>query len=312
VTTTRRAAVLATAAALSLAGLAACGDDGDTAETGSAPDTTVAETTTPEAEGGDAPERIVSLSPTATEILFAVGAGDQVVAVDDQSDFPADVPTTDLSGYEPNVEAIIGYEPDLVVSGFLAEDIVAGLEAAGAEVLIQDAPADLEGTYDQIAELAIATGHEDEGAELVAEMRADIDDLVATVPDREVAPTYYHELDDTLYSVTSSTFIGQLYALAGLENVADEADPDGDFGGYPQLSAELLVAADPDFVFLADTECCGQTAETLAARPGFAGLSAIENGQVVELSDDIASRWGPRVVDLLGTIIEATAAVPVG
>ena len=307
-TTTRRLA-LAAVAALSLAGLAACGSDDDAAETGEAPDPTVAETTTPEAEG---PERIVSLSPTATEILFAVGAGEQVVAVDDQSDFPEDVPTTDLSGYEPNLEAIIEYEPDLVVSGFLAEDIVAGLEAAGAEVLIQDAPADLEGTYDQIAELAIATGHEDEGAELVADMRAEIDELVATVPERDAAPTYYHELDDTLYSVTSATFIGQLYTLAGLENIADEADPDGEFGGYPQLSAELLVAADPDFIFLADTECCGQTAETVAARPGFAGLSAVSNGQVVELSDDVASRWGPRVVELLGTIIESTAAVPVG
>jgi iron complex transport system substrate-binding protein len=314
VTTTRRAA-LAVVAAISLAGLAACGSDDGAAETGSPPDTTAPETAAPEDTDDtedDAPERIVSLSPSATEILFAVGAGDQVVAVDDQSDFPEDVPTTDLSGYEPNVEAIIEYEPDLVVADFLAEDIVAGLEAAGAEVLVQDAAATLEDTYDQVAELAIATGHEDEGAELVAEMRADIDELVASVPDRDAAPTYYHELDDTLYSVTSETFIGELYALAGLENIADEADPDGEFGGYPQLSAELIVAADPDFVFLADTECCGQTAETLAARPGFADLSAIADGNVVELSDDIASRWGPRVVDLLATIVEATASVPVG
>jgi iron complex transport system substrate-binding protein len=303
VTTTRRAA-FAAVAALCIAGLAACGSDDDAAETGSPPDTTAPEATTP--------ERIVSLSPTATEILFAVGAGDQVVAVDDQSDFPEGVPTTDLSGYEPNLEAIIGHEPDLVVADVLAEDIVAGLEAVGAEVIQQDAAVDLEGAYDQIAELAVATGHEDEGAELVAGMRADIDELVATVPDREVAPTYYHELDDTLYTVTSSTFLGQLYALAGLENIADEADPDGEFGGYPQLSAELIVTADPDFVFLADTECCGQDAETLAARPGFGELSAVTNGNVVELSDDIASRWGPRVVDLLATIIEATAAVPVG
>jgi iron complex transport system substrate-binding protein len=311
VTPTRRAA-LAVAAAISLAGLAACGSDDDAAETGSPPDTTAPETTAGEDAEGDAPERIVSLSPSATEILFAVGAGDQVVAVDDQSDFPEDVPTTDLSGYEPNVEAIIEYEPDLVVASFLAEDIVAGLEATGAEVLQQDAAATLDDTYDQIAELAIATGHEDEGAELVADMRADIDELVASVPDRDAAPTYYHELDDTLYSVTSETFIGELYALAGLENIADAADPDGEFDGYPQLSAELIVAADPDFVFLADTECCGQTAETLAARPGFADLSAIADGNVVELSDDIASRWGPRVVDLLTTIVEATAPVAVG
>jgi iron complex transport system substrate-binding protein len=245
-------------------------------------------------------------------VLFAIGAGDQVVAVDDQSDFPDDAPTTDLSGYEPNLEAIIGYEPDLVVSGPLADDIVSGLEAVGAEVVIQDAAATLDDTYDQIAELGIATGHEDEAAEVVAEMRAEIDRLAATVPEREVAPTYYHELDDTLYSVTSSTFIGQLYALAGLENIADAADPDGALGGYPQLSAEMIVAADPDFVFLADTECCGQTAETLAARPGFGGLTAIAEGNVVELDDDVASRWGPRVVELLATIIEATATVPVG
>jgi iron complex transport system substrate-binding protein len=306
----RRSGTLLLALLVAGAGLAACGSDDDAAETGNSPDTSVADTTEP--EGADAPERIVSLSPTATEILFAIGAGEQVVAVDDQSNFPDDAPASDLSGYEPNLEAIIEFEPDLVVSGFLADDIVSGLEAIGADVLIQDAAVTLDDTYDQIAELAIATGHEDAGAELVAEMRADIDELVASVPDREVAPTYFHELDDTLYSVTSSTFIGQIYALAGLENIADEADPDGEFGGYPQLSAELIVAADPDFIFLADTICCGQDAETLAARPGFAGLTAIAEGNVVELSDDIASRWGPRVVELLATIIEATAPVPVG
>jgi iron complex transport system substrate-binding protein len=304
--TTRRAAV-ALASVVALAGLAACGDDPeDTAETGNAP--APSETTGEDA----APQRIVSLSPTATEMLFAIGAGDQVVAVDDQSDFPAGVPTTDLSGYEPNLEAIIEYEPDLVVASDLPEEVVTGLEAVDATVLLLPAAVELDDAFDQIGELAVATGHEDEGADVVAEMRSDIDELVADVPVRDEAPTYYHELDDTLYSVTSSTFIGQLYELAGLENVADEADPDGEFGGYPQLSAEFLVTADPDFIFLADTECCGQDASTLAERPGFAALGAVSGGRVVELSDDVASRWGPRVVDLLRTIVEATADVPVG
>jgi iron complex transport system substrate-binding protein len=304
--TTRRAAV-ALASVVALAGLAACGDDPeDTAETGNPP--APSETT-----GEDAsPQRIVSLSPTATEMLFAIGAGDQVVAVDDQSDYPAGVPTTDLSGYEPNLEAIIEYEPDLVVASDLPQEVVTGLEAVDATVLLLPAAVELDDAYDQIGELAVATGHEDEGAAVVAEMRSDIDQLVADVPVRDEAPTYYHELDDTLYSVTSSTFIGQLYELAGLENVADEADPDGEFGGYPQLSAEFLVTADPDFIFLADTECCGQDASTLAERPGFAALGAVSGGRVVELSDDVASRWGPRVVDLLRTIVEATADVPVG
>jgi iron complex transport system substrate-binding protein len=308
VSSTRRAATLALACTLA-AGLAACGDDPDPAETGAPPSTEATDGTEAPA---DAPERIVSLSATGTEMLFAIGAGDQVVAVDDQSDFPEGVPTTDLSGYEPNLEAIIEYEPDLVVAGGLPEDVVTGLEAVGAEVFDLPAAVTLEDTYAQIADLGIATGHEDEAAEVVAGMRSDIDELVATVPERDAAPTYYHELDDTLYSVTSSTFIGEIYGLAGLENVADAADPDGEFGGYPQLSPEFLVTADPDFIFLADTECCGQNAETVAARPGFADLSAVADDQVVELSDDVASRWGPRVVELLDTIIQATAGVPVG
>lgn len=302
--------------ALASAGLAACGDD--TVDSGAEPtaatdgDTAATERTDEPATEGDTPERIVSLSPTATEILFAIGAGDQVVAVDDQSDFPADVPVTDLSGFEPNLEAIITFEPDLVVATSLPDDILTGLEAVDTVVIEHDAAVVLDDTYDQIAALGIATGHEDEAADLVAEMRADIDELVASVPDRDEAPTYFHELSDTLFSATSETFIGELYELAGLENVADAADADGEFGGYPQLSAEVLVAADPDFVFLADTECCGQDAATFAARPGFGDLTAVREGRVVELSDDIASRWGPRVVDQLRTIVEATAEVPVG
>jgi iron complex transport system substrate-binding protein len=304
-------AALLCAAAL----LAACGDDsGDPAESGAAPTTEAPDETTdpqdPSTDAGDPPERIVSLSATATEVLFAIGAGDQVVAVDDQSDFPAGVPTTDLSGYEPNLEAIVAYEPDLVVSSGLPEDVTTGLEAVGAEVLDQPAPAVLDEAYEQIADLGIATGHEDGAADLVAQMRADIEELAASVPDRAERPTYYHELDDTLYSVTSSTFIGQLYGLAGLDNVADAADPDGEFGGYPQLTAEFLVEADPDFIFLADTECCAQSAETVAARPGFGDLAAVQEGHVVLLSDDVASRWGPRIVDLLRAVIDATADVP--
>lgn len=305
------------AALLAVAALvAACGgDDGtDAAETGAAPTSTgtseVVEPQEPATDAGEVPERIVSITPTGTEILFAIGAGEQVVAVDDQSDFPPGVPTTDLSSYEPNLEAIIAYEPDLVVATDLPTDVVAGLEAVDAAVLNLPAPAELDEVYQQITNVGIAAGHEDEAADLVTSMRSDIESLAATVPERPAGerPTYYHELDDTLYTVTSSTFIGQLYALAGLDNVADAADPNGDLGGYPQLSAEFLVQADPDYIFLADTECCGQDAATVAARPGFGDLTAVREGNVVELSDDVASRWGPRLVELLRTIVEATAA----
>ena len=303
----RKLTALALCAAIALA---ACGDDdaGTQTSADTRPTTTTAESERPATDAGEAPSRIVSMAPTATEILYAVGAGEQVVAVDEQSDFPEGVPVTDLSAYEPNIEAVIAYEPDLVVTaGDVPEDLLSGLAAADIDVLALPAPANVEEVYEQFTDVGIATGREDEAADVVASMRSEIDTLVASVPEREAAPTYYHELDDTLYTVTSSTFIGQVYALAGLDNVADAADPDGALGGYPQLSAEFLVEADPDFVFLADTECCQQSAATLAERPGFAGLTAVRAGRVVELSDDVASRWGPRLVDLLRTIIDATA-----
>jgi iron complex transport system substrate-binding protein len=241
-------------------------------------------------------------------MLFAMDAGDQVVAVDDQSNYPDDAPTTDLSGLEPNVEAIAGYEPDLVVTSGDPGDVVAGLETLGVPTLVHPAATTLDDTYEQITSLGTATGHADEAAELVGQMEDDIAALVEQVPDRVQALTYYHELDSTLFTVTSETFIGELYALAGLENVADPAD-DGSAGGYPQLSPEFLVQADPDMIFLADTKCCGQDATTVAARPGWADLTAVTEGNVVELDDDIASRWGPRVVDLLETIVQASEGI---
>ena len=298
----KRSLALATVAA---ALLAACGDDGGDEADASSGGSEVA---------ADAPDAIVSLSPTATEMLYAVGAGDQVVAVDDQSDFPEGVPVTDLSGYEPNVEAIAGYEPDLVVASDLPEDAAAGLEALDIEVLNIAAATTLDDTYAQLAGIGIATGHESEAADLAAGIRSDLEELAESVPEREAPPTYYHELDDTLYTVTSDTFIGEIYSLAGLENVADPADPNGELGGYPQVGPEFLVDADPDFVFLADGECCGQDAATFAARPGFADLTAVSEGNVVVVDEDMASRWGPRVVDFLRSIVEATAdaTVPAG
>lgn len=273
---------------------------------GTTTSTTAATTTTAVA---DAPDRIVSMSATATEMLFAIGAGKQVVAVDSTSNYPADAPITDLSAYEPNVEAVSGYKPDLVITDGTG-DLDASLKVIGVEVLALPAAKTLQDSYDQIADLGKATGNEKAAASLVSTMKQKIKALLADLPDRPEPLTFFHELDDTLYSVTSSTFIGEIYALAGLENIADAADVDGQSGGYPQVSAELLVSADPDLVFLADTKCCEQTAATFAARPGFKSLQAVTKGHVVLLDDDIASRWGPRVVDLLRSVVDAVKAVP--
>jgi iron complex transport system substrate-binding protein len=259
------------------------------------------------------PERILSLSPAATEILFAIGAGDQVAVVDSFSTYPPEAPTDpDLMAIEPNIEAIVAeHDPDLVVMFFDPGEVEASFEALGVPVIVQLAPTDLEGIYPQIEQIGTATGNVDGATSLVADMRARIDGLVAEHADTARGVTYYHELDDTLYTVTSTTFVGDVYGLLGMVNVADAADEDGSAFGYPQLSAEYLVDADPDLIFLADTVCCGQSAESVTERPGWDALSAVPD-RVFELDDDVASRPGPRVVDFLAAVADAVASSEAG
>lgn len=253
------------------------------------------------------PEAIVSLSPTATEILFALGAGNQVTAVDSQSNFPEEAPITDLSAFSPSVEAIAAFDPDLVVMSFDPGDIESGLTALGIPVVVQFSALSLDDAYAQIEALGAASGHVGAATEIVSEMKATIMELGNELKEIGESLTYYHELDDTFYSVTSSTFIGEIYSVVGLQNIADPADAEG--FGFPQLSPEFILEADPDLIFLADTKCCGQSAATLAERPGWDQLSAVSNGTVIELDDDIASRWGPRVIGFLEAIVAAIEAL---
>lgn len=253
----------------------------------------VDETTTTEVMEPEFPEAIISLSPTATEILFAIGAGGQVVAVDEYSTYPEEAPTTDLSGFTPNIEAIAEYEPDLVVISYDPGDLVVGLELLDIDVVMQGTALSVEDTYSQITELGELTGHSEAAQELSDSISADL----ASLAENPVGTglTYFHEVDATLYTATSSTFIGQLYALLGLENIADPADEQG--WGYPQLSPEYIVSANPDLIFLADA-IYGESLDTLMERPGWSEITAVQNYAVIEL-DETSGRWGPRIVDFL-------------
>ena len=256
------------------------------------------------------PERIVSLSPSSTEGLFAIGAGPQVVAVDEYSDFPAEAPTTDLSGFTPNVEAIVAYDPDLVVVSYDPGDLVESLTATGVPVIELPAAVTIGDVSSQLFALGVLTGNLGGARDVVAELEARIAAAVAAVPPLADPPTYFHLVDTTLFTVTSDTFIGSVYALFGLENVADPADPDGEAFGYPQLSAEFLVDADPDLVFLAGTD-----ADTFAELPGLGGLRAVGDGNVFTLPPDVPSRWGPRIVEFVeavGSAVTELAAAEAG
>ena len=256
-----------------------------------------------------APTRIVSLSPTATEDLYAIGAGGQVVAVDSDSDYPAGVPKTSLSGLTPNVEAILKYSPDLVVASADAGGMVAALKKVGVPVLIEPAANTLSDAYAQIDQLGQATGHLSTAESTVAKMKTEIATAVKQAGSNHSDLSYYWELDPTYYSATSSTFIGQILGLFGLKNIADKVDKTAD-GGYPQLSSEYIVQSSPSIVFLADTVCCGASAKSVAARPGWSGIEAVKVDDVVGLNDDIASRWGPRLPQLVDEIAAAVEKAP--
>ena len=251
------------------------------------------------------PRRIVSLSPTATESLFAIGAGVQVVAVDDQSDYPKSVPKTSLSGFTPNVEAIAAYRPDLVLIAYDPKGLSDALARLGITVVHQDGAKSFKGAYQQIRQLGLVTGHESEATRLVGRMRSKIAAIVPAARRAGRGLSVYHELTPDLYSATSKTFVGKVYEALGLRNIADAADSAG--FGYPQLSAEYVVSVSPDVIVLADTVCCGQKASTVAARPGWDRISAVRTGSIVRIDDSIASRWGPRLVNFFRAMSSALA-----
>jgi iron complex transport system substrate-binding protein len=252
------------------------------------------------------PRRIVSLSPTATESLFAIGAGSLVVAVDDQSDYPKSAPKTSLSGFTPNVEAIAAYRPDLVVFSYDSKGLAEALKRLGITAMQHDAARSFKGAYQQIRQLGMVTGHEAGAVSVVASMKAKIGRMVKRARTAGDRLSVYHELTPDLYSATSKSFVGQVYSALGLRNIAD-AVPDTFGTGYPQLSAEYVVSSSPDLIVLADSICCGQGPATVAARPGWDRISAVRTGSIVRIDDSIASRWGPRLVNFFRAMSSALA-----
>lgn len=254
---------------------------------------------------GDVAKRIVSLSPTATETLYEIGAGDQVVAVDSNSDVPENAPRRDFSGFKPNPEAVIAEDPDLVIANQDANGLGTALQAVGIDLLVLPAAATFEQAYDQIEQIGERTGHSDNSKKLVSKMKKDIAATVEGVDPaiRKAGLNYYHEADSSLYSAGDATFIGQAYAMFGMKSIAGPSD------GYLQLTNEAVIDANPDLIFLADHgDAGGVTPEAVAARPGWNEIDAVKNNRIIPLDPDLASRWGPRLPQLIQAIADAVKA----
>jgi iron complex transport system substrate-binding protein len=251
-----------------------------------------------------APKVVVSLSPTATETLFALGAGAIVKAVDEQSTYPPSAPRqAGLVATTATADQMKALQTDLVI----VSDSTVGdrLTAAGVVVVVQLPAKNLEDVYAQIKELGRTVGHETEAEKVVTGMRARITTIVAKGRPQTTPLRYYHERNEQFGSVSSNSFLGQLYGLLNLHSIADDVGQgERDF---PTLSSDNIVRANPDVIFLADGACCHQTPDTMAARPGWSAIKAIKNNAVVTIDDDLASRWGPRIVDLLQAVANRLA-----
>jgi iron complex transport system substrate-binding protein len=303
-----RGGALALSLALLLVLAAACGDDGDkgtSTPTVAATAATQYPLTLTDGKSRsvtleDAPQRIASLSPAATEVLFAIGAGDQVAAVDKFSDYPPEAKTRQqLDAFEPSVEAIAGAQPDLVFVFYDPGNLVDGLARAGLTVFFLETPTSVEGVLEQIRLLGQATGHPQEADELVATMQQAIGDIQEQVADVEQGPRLFHEVDNQLYTVAPASFVGSLYTILKAQNIAAGTDQ-----AFPQLSQEAIIEADPEVIILGDA-AGGETAETVKARPGWGSISAVKNSRIYVIDPDIVSRPGPRLVDALGTLAQA-------
>ena len=256
------------------------------------------------------PQCIVSLSPTATSTLYAIGAGANVQAVDQDSNYPAAAAVLakkdKINALEPSAEGLLGLcptslshpspKPDLVIISYNPSDLAQKLEQAGVRVLEQDAATSVAGAEAQIVALGRVTGHLTQAQQVAHTMQTAITTAVKSVPAHTASAVkvFYEISANPYYSATSATFVGQLLHQMGVTNIADAQDAPSD-GGYPQLSKEYLVSANPSLIFLAGDA----TVASVAARPGFAGLTAVKQHHVYYLDANVASQWGPRIVQLV-------------
>lgn len=247
------------------------------------------------------PLRILSLSPSATQMVYAVGAGKQVVGVDKYSTYPTSAPRTAFTGSETSAEPYLRYRPDLVLLAYDTGHVVEQLKALHIPTLLLPAATSISQAEQQISELGKATGHPTQARKEIDSINSSLAATVARVGTRARGKSYYVEIDPTLYAPTSNTFIGALFRRFGMTDIADAAS--GASSGYPQLSAEYLLRANPDYVYLADSICCHATVSSFASRPGFASIQAVRSHRIYVVNDSIASQWGPHSLEVFANDI---------
>lgn len=245
------------------------------------------------------PKRIISLSPSITEILFEIGSGNQVIAVDNLSNYPNETPISDISAYDPNVEAISLFNPDLVILSYNIKNLKTALKKIGIETIYLPAPLNFEDILDQIDYLGQKTGNEDKAKKLISKMKSKMKTL-QNLRENKPATKIYHELDPNYYSPSKFSFIGDIYQKLNYKNVANKADITN--LGYPKLSPELIISENPDLIILPGKD--NKYVEKVKSRPGWNYIKAVKKNNFLLTNNDIASRWGPRILNFASILVE--------
>lgn len=247
------------------------------------------------------PKRIVSLSPAATEVLYAIGAGDRVVGSDKFSNYPdAALKTPKLDYSKPDPEAALALNPDLVIMATRQQEQAKQFRDLKMTVLYLEEATTIEGVYENITMFGQLTGQDAQAQRIVANMRQRVDAVTSKLTAVSKGPRVFYEVTTDLYTASPDTFIGSMLKLLKAENIAAGAT-----SKFPQLTAEAVISADPEVVLLADANFTNENADTVSARPGWANVSAVKTRRIYAIDDDIASRPGPRLVDAIEAIAKA-------
>ncbi len=252
-------------------------------------------------------QKVASLAPSNTEILFAIGAGAQVIARDSFSDFPEQaLAVADIGGGfgEIDTETLVSLEPDLVIAAEINPvENVQMLEDLGLKVFYLSNPKELDGLYENLRTVARLVGHEAETEGLIESLKLRVSTIEEKVSSLQERPLVFYELDGTDPSApwTSGpgTFIDLLLTKAGGDNLGNTLDSE-----WVQISVEELITQNPDIILLGDYTWGGITPEDIAARPGWEVIAAVQNEQVYTFDDNLVSRPGPRMVDGLEALAE--------
>jgi len=251
-------------------------------------------------------QRIVSLAPSNTEILYALGAGDKIVGRDEFSDYPLEaksLPSVGGSMGEYDFEAIAALEPDLVLATSInTPKQIKTLEEMGITVYMLPNPDDLEGLYSNLMIVGELTGQTTNADNLVASLKIRVQAVLDNVKEAGSTPSVFYELDGTdpakPWTAGPDTFMSKWISLAGGYNVGDKLD-----ASWAQISQEALIVADPEIILLGDA-AYGMTPEQVAARPGWDAISAVKNWKILVFDDNLISRPGPRLVDALEVLAQ--------